>query len=111
MKFHPDATTVDRKVKNKVRFKPFVGVGPRQFFNLFSLSLSSGKKLNRKSKDGKVIVWTESGATPRVPMVSVNYRDFERTATAYLKALVGNAEDKNGKTNQVTDEKEGPVVT
>lgn len=87
--FHPEAATMKRKgIEDKrVYFRPFVGVGPRQFFDLFSLSLSSGRQVKRKGRDGKVFAWSEADASPRLQMLPVGHRDFENQAAEYLKKL------------------------
>ncbi len=55
---HSDSISTDGlNPENKVVFQQFVGVGPRRFIDLFSMHLSSGRKLKRKSK-GDVISWT-----------------------------------------------------
>lgn len=88
--FHDDAVTTE-KVEGgdeRVRFKPFIGVGPRQFFDLFSLSLSAGRPIERKSEDGRAVAWRAVDATPRVQMLPVAHRKFEEHAADYLRTLV-----------------------
>lgn len=65
-----------RKKQIKVRFEPFVGIGPRKFVDLFSLSLSSGRNIKRK-KDAKVISWRREDAELRVPMRPISYLEAE----------------------------------
>jgi deoxycytidylate deaminase len=91
LQFHDDSATLGKleSGERKVRFKPFIGVGPRQFFSLFSLSMSSGRKVQRKTDDGKAFVWSASGATPRLQMLPVPHRRFEQLAAEYLKRLKG----------------------
>ena len=91
MELHDDAATTEKleNAESKVRFKPFIGVGPRQFFDLFSLSLSSGRPLERKTPNGKVNPWRMETVTPRVQMLPVAHRQFETAAIAYVKALKG----------------------
>jgi len=61
----------------KTPFVPFVGVGPRRFFDLFSIDLSSGYALERKS-DGARVNWSESrNRGPRTPMLPASYLDRE----------------------------------
>ncbi len=67
----------------KVVFEPFKGIGPRRFFDLFSISLSSGTKLKRK-EGGKTVNWHESSATVRVPLLPNSYIDREVAATKEL---------------------------
>ncbi len=68
-KMHDDAMTYDQsKEDSKVLFKAFIGVGPRQYRNLFSMNLSNGYKQSRK--DTK---WNEKNASPRVKLFDINY--------------------------------------
>jgi deoxycytidylate deaminase len=91
LEFHDDSVTTEKVEggEKKVRFKPFIGVGPRQFFDLFSLSLSSGRPVKRKTPTGEVFKWTEKDAVPRVPMLPVAHRQFEERARLYLRILKG----------------------
>lgn len=72
--------------KGKVVFQPFKGIGPRRFFDLFSIALSSGTKLKRKA-DGKVVDWKEAKANVRVPLLPNSYIDREVVATKELLEL------------------------
>ena len=53
---------------------PFLGVGPRRYIDLFSLTLRDGYAVKRKS-DGMRAVWSRSAATPRVPLLPGTYLD------------------------------------
>lgn len=67
----------------KVSFEPFVGVGPRRFFELFSMNLGSSYPLIRKEKDtGKRKKWTIEAAQLRLQMKPVSYLDLELLACA-----------------------------
>ena len=58
MEFHDDAIAQGEDSNPPlVTFEPFVGVGPRKFFDLFSMKLSTGFELTRKGKDGHVLDW------------------------------------------------------
>lgn len=76
----------------KIPFLPFVGIGPRRFFNLFSLRLSDGYRIERKQQ-GKILDWRlETDARPRVPLLSTSYLEreayiFEKLATLYSKVI------------------------
>lgn len=64
--FHPDsieAGPVDGGPNNKTVFESFVGVGPRRFFDLFSVRLGSGQVVNRKLPNGKAAGWVIETAT------------------------------------------------
>lgn len=75
-----------RRNQRRIPFEPFVGIGPRRYFDLFSVSLSSGYKITRKM-DGKIVKWEPSSAIPRIPMQPNSYlvreqvavREFSRT--------------------------------
>lgn len=62
--------------KGKVIFRSFVGIGPRRFIDLFSMSLGDGYELERKS-NGRVIRWNEDQAIPRVSMRPNSYLQRE----------------------------------
>jgi deoxycytidylate deaminase len=75
---HEDAITVDEPEAGKVRFEPFIGVGPYRFIDLFSQKTRIGIKLKRKDKNtGKVIKWQKDKASPRNPLLPTNYLDQE----------------------------------
>lgn len=49
---------------NKVAFRHFVGLGPRRYLDLCSVTLSSGRTIKRKHALGE---WDRARAIPRVP--------------------------------------------
>ena len=61
---HPDEISVDWEEEGKLPFLPFVGVGPRRYFDLFSLTLSTGYPVERKVH-GKLIPWSRGTAAVR----------------------------------------------
>ncbi|MCX7205657.1 MAG: anti-phage dCTP deaminase [Proteobacteria bacterium] len=63
-----------------VAFEPFVGVGPRRFLDLFSMSLGSGSKLRRKNKDGATVDWDKATAPIRTPLIPKSYLEIETAA-------------------------------
>ncbi len=89
---HEDAIVVEEKAreddrdKRRVPFTPFVGVGPRRYFDLFSLTLSRGFELIRKS-DGKILETSRHGSYPRVPMSPLSYIQREAIAIKELESL------------------------
>jgi len=86
--FHPDAITFSRdKEREMVRFQPFIGVGPRRFFDLFSMHLSSGREVDRKDDDGNVVEWHEKGALPRLALQPVSYLELEKGSEKYMDKL------------------------
>ncbi len=64
-----------------VKFEPFVGVGPRRFFDLFSIRLGSGYPVKRKDDAGKKIDWKPSLARLRLQMLGASYLDLELIAS------------------------------
>lgn len=89
-KFHDDSITAGKvePPDRKVRFKPFIGIGPRLFFDLFSMSMSAGRSLDRKDKKGYAVKWSPALTTPRVPVLAFAYRPFEKAARRYMKELL-----------------------
>ncbi|HDV7289768.1 TPA: dCMP deaminase family protein, partial [Pasteurella multocida] len=84
LEFHNDSielqTNLDnKKSTDKVIFEPFIGVGPRRFLDLFSMSLGVGTKLRRKDKDGSIIE-RENNKNIRTPLLSKSYIELEDDA-------------------------------
>ena len=78
---HKDSVSVDKEDKNKVSFLPFLGIGPRRYFDLFSLRLSSGREIKRK-KNGCIIDFEPNKKTIslRLSEKPAKYMDEEKTA-------------------------------
>lgn len=71
---------ISSEAKDLVSFEPFIGVGPRRFLDLFSMSLGGGSKLRRKDKSGNTLEWNKSAAPIRTPLIGKSYLDIERAA-------------------------------
>lgn len=73
----------DNSPENKglIAFEPFIGVGPRRFLDLFSMSLGAGSKLRRKDKDGSTLDWDKATAPIRTPLLPISYIDIELSAS------------------------------
>lgn len=67
----------------RVEFVPFLGVGPRRFFDLFSLGLSSGTSVKRKH-NGKPVDWSHAKGIVRVPLLPNSYLEREYLAEQEL---------------------------
>lgn len=80
---HADALSVETPQENHVLFEPFIGLGPRRFFDLFSMELGTGYLLERK-KSGKVVSWARADANPRVPLHVRSYLGREELAVAEI---------------------------
>ncbi len=90
---HDDAITFEKAKgcdDKKVRFEPFVGVGPRRFFDLFSLTMGNGRVLVRKEKGarGKKKKWTPKEAELRVPLSPLSYLEREENAAGFIENLI-----------------------
>jgi len=72
MELHDDAIQLDAETESrKVPFLPFLGVAPRAYNQLFSMS-------RRKNRDGTVISWDERSANPRVSGSFWSYVQYEK---------------------------------
>ncbi|WP_339539170.1 anti-phage dCTP deaminase [Pseudomonas sp. RA_15y_Pfl2_54] len=93
--FHSDSISLNQQSDNVV-FAPFIGVGPRSFFNLFSTNLGSGYPVIRKSDDGQSLDWSEHDAKLRTQMLPCSYIERETIAANLLsKYLEGSQNDTN----------------
>jgi len=80
-KLHSDSITFETDVPNKVAFKPFIGISPRRYRDIF-------EKRKRKRDDGKANVWYEKEPTPLIEDRSSAYIENEEPATyVALKSL------------------------
>jgi deoxycytidylate deaminase len=99
-KLHGDAVcfTEDKDSRDqRIPLVPFVGIGPRRFFDLFSLNLSTGYPIERKV-GGEVIGWSfEDNAKPRVPLPPTSYMDREQLVSQNIVSIY-NAYDSKSST-------------
>lgn len=87
MVLHDDAATMgDQFEAKKVRFLPFVGVGPQRFLDLFSMRLGAGRPLSRKDSDGKAVQWTENDARLRTQLLPVSYLELEKVSAMKFRS-------------------------
>jgi deoxycytidylate deaminase len=88
---HEDEIVVEEKLDRnrgrgrRVPFTHFVGIGPRRYFDLFSLALSTGHELIRK-KDGGILDVNEAQAWTRIPLCPFSYLEKEEIAVEQLDA-------------------------
>lgn len=96
LRLHYDAIDLEergwgRKARSdcndKVSFEPFVGIGPRRFFDLFSLKLSTGIPIKRK-QDGELVAWRRTTAQCRVPLRPTSYLDREEKAVERVESSI-----------------------
>ncbi len=63
-----------------VVFEGFVGIGPRRFFDLFSMQLGSSYELVRKDDQGRKIDWRIDKSRIRIQMKPTTYLEDEAVA-------------------------------
>ena len=97
IKLHPDSICSGINCSSeKVQFQPFIGVGPRRFFDLFSTKLSSGYPIKRKNENGSIIDWDPGNAELRMQLLPVSYIHREEAAVRhFMKYIEGG--DPNAK--------------
>ena len=89
---HEDEIVVEEKLERKtgrnrrVPFTHFVGVGPRRYFDLFSLTLSTGHETIRK-QNGETIDVQRVNAWTRVPLSPYSYLQKEEIAVEQLDRI------------------------
>lgn len=94
---HSDSISLGfRETEETVHFEPFVGVGPRRFFDLFSMRLGSGYPLKRKGPDGQIVEWTQEGSRLRIQMLPCSYLELELLASSMFNTFREAKEARNG---------------
>ena len=93
LEFHDDSIIPpdEEHSQNDIRvsFEPFSGIGPRRFYDLFSMHLSSGYDLNRKDNHtGKAIDWNIQNAPLRLSMRPTSYIDLEMQASHHFNDML-----------------------
>ncbi|MFB3788302.1 MAG: hypothetical protein ACE15F_18235 [bacterium] len=83
--------------KKLTGFEPFVGVGPRRFFDLFSMHLSSGNPMIRKNETGQIIKWSPDQAQLRIQMLPISYINRETMAASIFSNYKNQAGENHGK--------------
>lgn len=89
---HEDEIVVEERLERKrgrhrrVPFTHFVGVGPRRYFDLFSLTLSTGHELIRK-KQGETIEIIRGNAWTRIPLSPYSYLQKEEIAVEQFDVI------------------------
>jgi deoxycytidylate deaminase len=87
---HGDAISANANGGERIPFLPFVGVGPRRYLDLFSLTLGTGHPVERKA-NGKKAPWDRAAAAPRLQMQPISYLDRETLAMSRLNELLSRA--------------------
>lgn len=69
-----------------VRFEPYLGVGPRRFFDYFSMGLGGGYDLQRKDQQGALAAWDPAAAAPRGQLPSMPVAELEKSLATEVVA-------------------------
>jgi cytidine deaminase len=89
LKLHCDSiSNTPDDSSEKVIFEPFMGVGSRRFFDLFSMCLGLGTQLERKTKKGDKIEWEKKHAEPRIRLSPLASTVQERAANEYYYSKI-----------------------
>jgi cytidine/deoxycytidylate deaminase-like protein len=70
---------------HRTRFEPFLGVGPRRYFDLFSMRFGTGWTIARKDDMGNALAFAPGTAKPRVPLATTTYLEEEIEAAGVLE--------------------------
>lgn len=98
--FHDDSITTGEEERRDglVLFDAFVGIGPRRFFDLFSMHLGSSYPLIRKdSGTGKIRTWSIENARLRIQMKPVSYLDLEAQACRLFGRVISSEHSTEGR--------------
>lgn len=90
LELHGDAIDNGQEAcERRLPFVPFIGVGPRRYFDLFSMNLGTGVPIQRKH-DGHLADWNPSLAGPRLQMQPTSYLTREQFASSNMKEIFAN---------------------
>jgi deoxycytidylate deaminase len=78
LQLHEDSISIEATDGNRLIFKSFIGIAPRQFVNLFTIF---GE---RKTSDGRRIEWNAARALPRIAGFPKSYINNEKDALELL---------------------------
>jgi deoxycytidylate deaminase len=81
---HDDSIAIEERGDGRVRFRPFVGVAPRRFTELFSMWNEDGSELARKDSAGRVI---RGRREPRLGMPYFSGPQREALAAQELESI------------------------
>ncbi|MFO7563986.1 MAG: anti-phage dCTP deaminase [Enhygromyxa sp.] len=85
-----DSITLEGKA-GKLEFKPFVGIGPRRYVELFALRDAFGVKISRKDDSGSLVEWCPGDAMLVLPDRLITYLDQEVWASAQMSHVIERA--------------------
>jgi deoxycytidylate deaminase len=78
----PPSTSGD---DDRVKFEPYLGIGPRRFFDYFSMHLGDGYALDRM-QDGRLVEWNPAQAAPRVQGPAESIEEREQSLVAGVRS-------------------------
>lgn len=88
---HNDSIGHSMMTKNKVSFLRYKGVGPRRYFDFFSLKLTAGKSIDRKGvgvgKDWEASIFDSQNAVPKFSLMILTADGSEKIAAAFINRL------------------------
>ena len=94
---HEDSISLDIEKPKHVQFLPFIGLGPRKYFDLFSTQMSTGCKVSRKDNSGKAARFEallQKTIKPRLYSVISSYEDREKELVASFDKKLECLKDK-----------------
>lgn len=84
-----DFIALDADSEEKVRFEPFVGIGPRRYVDMFSMVMGTSRPIFSKMDDeGTPINWSPSTTLVRLPMLPSSYLEREAEATKKVEEIM-----------------------
>ena len=96
IRHHADAIT-EKDDANLVQFVPFTGIGPKRYFDLFSMDGGSSYRIRRKNrKSGNAEDWRLQDSRLRIQMRAFTYLDAETQAATLFTELIpkGDGDDR-----------------
>jgi deoxycytidylate deaminase len=96
IRHHGDSITeVDED--NLVPFVPFTGIGPRRYFDLFSMDGGSSYRIRRKNKkSGKAEDWRLQDSRLRIQTRAFTYLDAETQAATLFTEMIPKGDENDG---------------
>jgi tRNA(Arg) A34 adenosine deaminase TadA len=90
--FHSDSIKmgIDNSSSEQIHtyFQPFIGVGPRKFFDLFSMGYGSGRSTKRKDSNGNALTFDPKSSKPKVQLFPISYLEREERSRRSFDELL-----------------------
>lgn len=97
---HYDAIAIEPNGQTEhIPFESFIGVGPRRFFDLFSMHLSSGRSIARKDNTGRALD-PRSVMSIRTPEPAHSIEDLEVSAANEINEVIKGLTTTRSKTDE-----------